>query len=246
MHEELLAKAGLSQREVKVYTSLLNQGEMMASELAKKTGLIRTNVYDIISTLIKKGIIAYVIRNDRKYFHAAEPEKLIDYIQNQEKDLEELKNEFKQILPQLQPAENLAERPIIEVYEGKEGFKTILAMSVRESLRTKTEILGISVQQQKCRELGGPYHIRWYKDREKLKLKSRYLVSSEEKIIPVKYTQFKRLPPEAENPNEIFIFGGTTTQFFFIGNLFTAIVIKNKEITDSYRHYFDFLWNMVK
>ncbi|MBI2655741.1 TrmB family transcriptional regulator [Candidatus Woesearchaeota archaeon] len=246
MHEELLMKAGLSQREVKVYTSLLNYGEMAASELSKKTGLIRTNVYDILNDLIKKGIAAYVIRNDKKYFHAAEPEKLLDYIDHKEKDLGELKEQFANILPQLEPVKINAERPAIEVYEGREGFKTILAMSVRESLRTKKEILGISVQQQKCRKIGGPYHIRWYKEREKLKIKSRYLMSAEEKVIPVKYTKFKRLPPEAKNPNEIFIFGDVSTQFFFVGGLFTAIVIKNKEITERYRHYFDFLWNIIK
>jgi len=246
MHEDILIKAGLSQREVKVYTMLLNQGEMMASELSKKAGLIRTNVYDVLNDLIKKGVVAYVIRNDKKYFHAAEPAKLIDYLESQKKDIEELKEEIGEILPELEPVKTNAERPVIEVYEGREGFKTILAMSVRESLRAKKEILGISVQQQKCRDLGGPYHIRWYKERGKLKIKSRYLMSAEEKIIPVKYTKFKKLPPEAKNPNEIFIFGDVTTQFFFVGNLFTAIVIKNKEITDNYRHYFDFLWKFIK
>ena len=65
-------------------------------------------------------------------------------------------------------------------------------------------------------------------------------------MIPVNYTKFKRLPREAKNPNEIFIFGDVLTQFFFLGGLFTAIVIKNKDITDRYRHYFDFLWNIIK
>src|SRR3989339_363594 len=125
-------------------------------------------------------------------------------------------------------------------------MKTILVMSIREYLKTKKEILGISVQQQKCRDLAGPYHLRWYKDREKYKLKSRYLMSAEEKVIPVKYTQFKILPKIAKNPNEIFIFGDVITQFFFTGNLFTAIVIKNKEITNNYRSYFEFLWKVVK
>ncbi|MBI1935457.1 hypothetical protein HYS31_03370 [Candidatus Woesearchaeota archaeon] len=246
MHEDILIKAGLSQREVKIYESLLSHGEMMASEISKKTGLIRTNVYDIISTLIKKGIVAYVIRNDKKYFRAAEPEKLIDYLESRQKDLEELKEEIVKILPDLSPVQITANRPIIEVYEGREGFKTILAMSIRESLKTKKEILGISVQQQKCRYLGGPYHIRWYSERGKLKIKSRYLMSAEEKIIPVKYTKFKRLPSEAKNPNEIFIFGDVLTQFFFVGDLFTAIVIKNREITDNYRNYFDFLWKFIR
>jgi len=71
-------------------------------------------------------------------------------------------------------------------------------------------------------------------------------MSAEEKLIPVRYTRFKVLPEEAKNPNEIFIFGDYTTQFFFVGGMFTAIVIKNREITEKYRTYFNFLWKMIK
>jgi sugar-specific transcriptional regulator TrmB len=246
MHEDILIESGLTLREVKVYTTLLSEGELSAGKISDKTGLIRTNVYDIINSLIRKGVVSYVIRSGKKYFMAADPKRLIDYIKTRQKDLESVAEKINNILPELIPIQYKAERPMIEVYEGKEGMKTILAMSVSESLRTKKEILGISVQQQKCRDLAGPYHVRWYKDREKYKIKSRYLMSAEEKIIPVQYTQFKILPKEAKNPNEIFIFGNYTTQFFFTGGLFTAIVIKNSEITGKYRDYFDFLWDIIK
>lgn len=245
MHEELLIKTGLTPREVAVYTTLRTQGELMASSIAKKTGLIRTNVYDIVNALLHKGIVSSVIRNGKKYFRAADPEKILDYIDTQAKDLEEIKRDVQKILPQLQPVDLHIQWPVIEVYEGKEGLKTILEMSIRESLRTKKEILGISVQQQKCRALAGPYHIRWYNDRAKYRIKSRYLMSAQETIIPVTHTQFKILPREAKNPNEVFIFGEITTQFFFVGDLFTAIVIRNKEITQRYRDYFNFLWKIV-
>ena len=146
----------------------------------------------------------------------------------------------------LKPVDFDSKKPVIEVYEGKEGMKTILEMSIRESLHTKKEILGISVQQEKCRMLGGPYHVRWYADREKYKVPARYLMSAEEKIIPVKHTKFKILPKKAKNPNEVFIFGTITAQFFFSGQLFTAILINNEEITQKYREYFEFLWNVVR
>ena len=71
-------------------------------------------------------------------------------------------------------------------------------------------------------------------------------MSVEEEIIPVKYTQFKLLPKEAKNPNEIFIFGNITAQLFFVGGTFSAIVIQSEEITNRYRYYFNFLWNVVQ
>ncbi len=246
MPDDILLKAGLSVRELSVYRLLLAEGELMASAIAKKTGIIRTNAYDVLNSLVKKGIVSYMVRNGKKYFRSTEPEKLLDYIDAQRRDLEETKDEIAKILPSLRAVDASSERPIIEIYEGKEGMKTILAMSVRESLRTRKEILGISVQQQKCRELAGPYHARWYADREKRRIKSRYLMPSHERIIPVQHTSFKRLPRAAKNPSEIFIFGDITAQFLFTGNLFTAIVIKDKAITQTYRDYFDFLWKTVK
>lgn len=246
MYEEILFKAGFSIREVNVYSLLCNQGELMAGDISQKTNIIRTNVYDILNTLIKKGIVAYVIKNGKKYFRATDPHKIIDYVEQQQKDLEDVKSNIRTILPHLKSSENSSIKPTIEVYEGKEGMKTILAMSVRDSLKTKKEILGISVQQQKCRKLGGIYHERWYDDRAKYKIKSRYLMSVEEKVIPVKYTQFKILPKEAKNPNEVFIFGNKVAHFLFIGEVFTAILIENEEITNRWRDYFDFLWKVVK
>ncbi len=246
MYEDLLIKTGMTLREVKAYTTLLSQGELMASELSKKTGLIRTNTYDILNSLVRKGVVAYAIRNGKKYFRAADANKLIDYIDTQREDLKEIRDKVYSVLPKFKPVDLVKSRPQIEVYEGKEGLKTILEMSVRESLRTGKEILGISVQQEKCRILAGPYHVRWYENRGKEKIKARYLMSANEKIIQVKYTRFKTLPPSAKNPNEIFIFGDITTQFFFVGELFTAIVIQNREITEKYRDYFDFLWKLIK
>ena len=88
-------------------------------------------MYDVLNSLLKKGVVAYVIKNGKKSFRAADPEKMIDYLNTQEKDLEETKNIITSILPQLKPVKIDAQKPVIEIYEGKEGMKTILEMSVR-------------------------------------------------------------------------------------------------------------------
>src|SRR3989338_7155395 len=176
MYEEILSKAGLSPREIAIYTILRTQGELLASEISRKSQIIRTNTYDILGSLVKKGVCAYAVRNGKKYFRAAHPAKLIDYIDQRKDDLEDIKQEISAIIPSLEPISFNVLRPSIEIYEGKEGFKTILEMSIRESLKTGLEILGISVQQQKCRDLGVHYHVRWYTQREKLKLPARYLM----------------------------------------------------------------------
>src|SRR3989338_7234757 len=111
MQRDLLLRAGLSEREVRVYTALLKDGELGASSLARKTGLIRTNAYDVLNGLLRKGVVSYLIRNGKKYFRAAEPEKVLDFIRTQQQDLHEVEEEVHAILPQLRPTHNNREQP---------------------------------------------------------------------------------------------------------------------------------------
>jgi len=50
---EALRKFGLSEKEAKVYLSLLGSGKVLASEIAKKTNIHRQLVYDLLERLIE-------------------------------------------------------------------------------------------------------------------------------------------------------------------------------------------------
>lgn len=66
-----------------------------------------------------KGFIFYVIKSGVKYFEAVNPEKLID-------TLHEKEEQIKTILPELKRMQdNIIDKPKIEIYEGKEGIKTM-------------------------------------------------------------------------------------------------------------------------
>ncbi|MBS3097523.1 hypothetical protein J4209_01865 [Candidatus Woesearchaeota archaeon] len=76
MKEEALRKFGLSDREIKVYLALLELGEALASKIAEKTNTPRTLSYDILENLLKKGLVSYVIKSNKKYFSAFDPNNL--------------------------------------------------------------------------------------------------------------------------------------------------------------------------
>src|SRR3989344_3663074 len=129
--EQELKEFGLTDNEVKVYLACLKLGTALVQGIAKKANTYRTYTYEILKSLIEKGLVSYVIKNGKQYFEVAEPEKLLNILKEKEtkinKILPDLKNIYKTSI----------EKPKVELYEGKEGLKTILD----DIIRTKGEVL---------------------------------------------------------------------------------------------------------
>ncbi len=92
--KKVLEFFGLTDTEAQIYLALLNLGPSTATTIAKKANIHRRSVYDTTTRLIKKGIIGYIIKNNRKYFEAVDPERLLEIIKEKEQAINN-------ILPQL-------------------------------------------------------------------------------------------------------------------------------------------------
>src|SRR3989338_5382046 len=90
---------GLTKLESKVYLTLLDLGPSLAGLITRKSGIHRRSVYDALERLIQKGLIGYIVKNNRKYFEASNPERLVDLLREKEATVQHL-------LPQLQARYN--------------------------------------------------------------------------------------------------------------------------------------------
>lgn len=92
-----LVKLGLSELEAKVYISLLKKNNFSATEIATITNINRTQTYDILSKLVKKGLCTEIRGNKKKYI-AVDPEKVLSAL---EKELEKKKQIAAELSSQL-------------------------------------------------------------------------------------------------------------------------------------------------
>lgn len=76
METNALEQLGLSKNEAKVYLTLLDKGLANSAQLARESGVHRINVYDVLNSLISKGLVSYVTENGVRCFKAESPEKL--------------------------------------------------------------------------------------------------------------------------------------------------------------------------
>lgn len=232
--KETLKLLGLTEREAEAYLELYNFKETTATQLAKITKEHRTNIYDSLNGLIKKGLIVYSIKNNVRYYKVSNPEKLVEYVKEKEKQAED-------ILPKLQgKLKAQSEKPIVEIYEGKEGFKTILG----KILRVGKTIYGIGASEEWEKRF--PIKLSQYmKEREEKKINAKLIYVKGSKPIYHKLNQIKFLPTKFHQPSTIAIFGDYVAVFMWTEPL-VATLTKSKELSNSFEEYFNQLWKIAK
>lgn len=246
MEKETLIKLGLSKREAEVYYELLKVEDALASEISEKTQESRTNTYDTINSLIKKGIVSYVIKNNRKYFMAANPKRLLEWMELRKEEIEKEEEIVKKMIPDLMKLRLPKEKKVIvEVYEGKEGARTMLKETIDSTKESKDkEFLIFGAIAGHLRDLDPIYHERYYRERKKYKIKTKYIFIEGEKYPTAPYSEYRYLPKHYKSFAATAIHGDEVS-FWLLTNPIVIILVKNKEFAETYRNNFKALWKIA-
>lgn len=241
MNREILKEIGLQENEISVYLALLELEEAVASELSQKTKLNRTLVYHLLGRLIGKGLVSYFIKNNTKYFRASDPHKLLEFLQEKE-------NKITGIIPELLSLKKpRTEKPRIEVYEGKEGIKTILNILIRDKPK---EWLGITS--------GRTYMViphfldQWEKKRIKAGIRARAIVDPSKEGVKrakelekLENTEIRYFPKGGATPSHIWIWKNKVAIALITEDYPLGVVIENREVADRFKGFFEWLWNLA-
>lgn len=122
----ILKSLGLLDSEVATYLAALSKGPSTVLDLAKTTGLSRQAVYGAIEMLGERGLMSSAMVGKRRLYSADDPEQLLAYAQRHEEDLRRRTEELKRALPELKLQVG-GEKPVVRVYEGKEGIRAFVA-----------------------------------------------------------------------------------------------------------------------
>ncbi|MDP2684656.1 MAG: helix-turn-helix domain-containing protein [bacterium] len=137
----LLKKLGFSEKEISVYTTLLNNGPSSVREIATKSKVNRGTTYDILKSLINKGLVSYYHKEKNQYFLAEDPDKLKGLLADKISILNKSQVQLDELLPELKSIYNQPQKkPVVKYYEGSQGIKTIL-MDVLDVMATQTNKL---------------------------------------------------------------------------------------------------------
>ena len=236
---QALKEFGLTDKESKVYLSLLSLGSVNLQELARRIDLPRTTIYNTINYLYTKGLVSRIVKGYVTYFEAVDPSKIIDNI-NQKKEI------ILSVLPELESLKkNIKESSSVEIYEGFKGISTILADVFKE--RQQTYYFGsYSKSVEILKHL--PEHFRNLRIQKKIPAKiviDHYDEETFHKKSYRKITQMRFLDSLKDFPCMIFIYGSKIAMYTVSGELI-GIIIKNKEFSQAMKIVFNIYWGQAK
>lgn len=123
----ILKKLGLSEKEIKVFLALLENGSSSVRGLADITDLNRGTVYDILKKLQEDGLVSFFHKESKQNFVAEDPDKLVKFAREKENEIQKTKKKLIELIPELKSLqEKGGQGPVTKFYEGKSGIKFIL------------------------------------------------------------------------------------------------------------------------
>lgn len=242
MIAEQLKSIGLNEKESQVYLALLELEDALVSEIADKTRINRSLLYSVLAELAGKGIVTYILKNNTRYYRAAEPEKLLALLKEKE-------HNFRTLLPELlllhQPK---TKKPTVEVLEGKEGIKTIL----NDLLRIKKEWLAFNVP-GKGPEILGPNIHAFENERQKsginlkvICVKTKAGLKRGREFSKMRFTDVRYMPESYESPASNWVYGDRIVIIFWYPDFPFAVRIIDRKLADSYKNHFKLIWESAR
>ncbi len=236
MDTAFLEEIGLTKTEARIYLTVLDLGSAMAGTISQKSGIHRRSVYDALERLIEKGLISFITRNNRKWFEAVEPARLLQ--------IAEEKN-IKQVIPELELKFSTAkEKQEAMFFKGKQGLKSVFDDQINE--KKTIYVLGAY---EGASEVIQYYFMHYDKKRKSARIPIKMIFPENSRgakmLKDVPLSEVKFLPEKYITPVGINVYGDKVATIVWADEPL-AILINNKRIAEAYKKYFGFMWERAK
>ena len=120
MNMKILSELGLSDREIAVYLALIRLSPTTTGPLVRASKVTNAKIYETLGKLIDKGLASYIYRGRIKYFQSADPETLLNFLDEKRAAVKDMVKSLKTIQQKGQPECE------VRVYEGIRAIKSVL------------------------------------------------------------------------------------------------------------------------
>jgi sugar-specific transcriptional regulator TrmB len=245
MKTDILQDMGLSKAQIDVYFTIVKLGECTTGPIIKKSKHQNSMVYACINELLKKGLVSFVEKNNRKHFFANDPKVLV-------KMFDDKKAQLKAIVHELNTIKDTQEvQPNSKVYLGWKGIYTAFNY-ILENLPSGSEYIawGAGFENQYTEE-AKKFFREYQKKRSIKKYKSKIIVNETSRKQVEQYEWY----PKFGKPQYRFVPGYAPVGLVVFGNNILhvafeetpiAVIISSEQIANSHRKAFKNMWKVAK
>jgi sugar-specific transcriptional regulator TrmB len=248
-----LIEFGLSEKEAKVYVTLLELEVATANEIAQKSAINRSSTYVVLESLKKHGFVNMSEDKTVKQYIATPPDMLLGLAKNRAEKQENIRAMIEEIMPDLKALhKGTKHKPKVMVYEGADSVK---ALYYGELLKHNDDWRTYENPSEIDRHFPGYFEkdclerkksgVNLYginpntKENQELMKKNKSMDLKDENLL-ISTNKFK-FPNQ---PIDFAVYGDEVTFSSLQGSF--AIVIKQQEIADTLKNIFDLAWEEAR
>jgi DNA-binding transcriptional regulator GbsR (MarR family) len=245
-----LFKLGLASEIADIYLALHTYGPQSLSELARHSGVERTRIYRMMDELTASNLVEIETQYKKNIFHAAPITNLQILISKKEQDIRDLQKELQELHRNLSDPAASSPATRIQFYKGIEGLKQMywnqtkgttenLAI-LHENMQIRTNLSFFERWAHACNENGLKFRgiindnfiktqQEWYGEHSNGRLanwRSRYLPDNVFLIT-----------------HSVVIYDDVTSYYNWKDGEIFGVEMRNQEIADSQRQFFEMLWS---
>jgi hypothetical protein len=156
------------------------------------------------------------------------------------------KEKVKSGIPDLKKLRIPQEKKVkVEVFEGKEGFRTALNRTIEDAKAGNKEILMLNALADILKKIDPIYQAKYYVMKKQEKIHTRYIFSNRVDVPKSPNAEYKFFSSPTNNLATPSIHGDSVI-FWLITEPLIAIIVESKELAESYRNNFEALWKIAK
>lgn len=240
-----LRDIGMSEKEILLYTTLLQTGMAPGSTLAQRTGIPRSTVHFIGRELVKRGIVSMSKKNNVFYFSAEPPEKLLYILERERKKIEQKEQGIEKVMGLLKQMMNPhSSLPKVQYYEGEEGM-----IDLYDSILDMHQPIDSFEEGGKVFELFPEYANEYMKKRIERKIPNRCIAPSgspgnmddPSRFIQARFMDPKKFPFSWH----IKMCGDVVGIFSFDERASVGIGIRHADIAKNFHLLFEYVWESL-
>ncbi len=238
-----LEKAGLTEKEAKIYLASLELSQSSVQNIAKKASINRATAYVILESLIKKGLCSTYQQEKKTYYVANDPDTLNATLELKKKAIEETQKQFKKILPKLALINNQQkDKPVVKFFDGMQGVLNS-AKEILEAKATLKEPLRMVYPVDLLKKIASDEQRNKHKTlRLNKKIKSKVIYSASEIIPSTADGERTRVEKKAFPISADIGIYGDTVRISSLGNRLSSIIIQDQEIANTLKTIFELAW----
>lgn len=124
MNLKQLKELGFTDGEIKVYGALIKLQKSTITKIIEHSGVSSSKVYLILDKLAHRGLVNYIVVDNVKEFHLADPDNLLEFVKKEKEKLSQMEENVENLVIDIGKVMTYPLQESAHIYRGLAGLKS--------------------------------------------------------------------------------------------------------------------------